>query len=564
MTPFPTDYVFKAVPHRRSTLAAAHGWLQRRRDGANTYARAGRLRVPATHRPGGRPNGGVSGFGGPNALCRRRLCRRRVRSSCTVESENTGPTSGPPAPSPAAASAQVRSGLRALDFPLPDNGLHLTLQELERIQLSSRVQPGTPPARGASPSARNNFPNLGEMLSLNTQTESACTDPTLTTGRVEVVSDRAIIVADTDNPAGGFTQEHYEEFAATFDAFTAPLAEEHFGTPSDIDANGRVIILFTKEVNALESADDESLTSGFFFSRDLFPSVSQGPPLGSCAGSNEAELLYLLVPDPGGEVGPEMELLDVQEFTDVTIAHEYQHLLNASQRLFDAGGPRPFEASWLNEAMSHAMEELMFYEASGLAPGLDLGIDDLDQIQVAALNAFQRLNFFRFLEFLKDPETNSPFDAEVSMATRGGGWNFLRYSADRRGGGNAAFFRELIDSPSTGLDNLSGVLGGTGTVLDWMSDWSVGLYGDNRVPGLAVRFWDRSWDNPSLFDAANLNPPYIMTSNLGLSPVTVQDLAGGGSAYLRFGVAQGQTARLLLSSGGPPPSSLRATVLRTK
>ncbi len=429
MTPFPTDYVFKAVPHRRSTLAAAHGWLQRRRDGANTYARAGRLRVPATHRPGGRPNGGVSGFGGPNALCRRRLCRRRVRSSCTVESENTGPTSGPPAPSPAAASAQVRSGLRALDFPLPDNGLHLTLQELERIQLSSRVQPGTPPARGASPSARNNFPNLGEMLSLNTQTESACTDPTLTTGRVEVVSDRAIIVADTDNPAGGFTQEHYEEFAATFDAFTAPLAEEHFGTPSDIDANGRVIILFTKEVNALESADDESLTSGFFFSRDLFPSVSQGPPLGSCAGSNEAELLYLLVPDPGGEVGPEMELLDVQEFTDVTIAHEYQHLLNASQRLFDAGGPRPFEASWLNEAMSHAMEELMFYEASGLAPGLDLGIDDLDQIQVAALNAFQRLNFFRFLEFLKDPETNSPFDAEVSMATRGGGWNFLRYSA---------------------------------------------------------------------------------------------------------------------------------------
>ena len=38
-------------------------------------------------------------------------------------------------------------------------------------------------------------------------------------------------------------------------------------------------------------------------------------------------------------------------------------------------------------------------------------------------------------------------------------------------------------------------------MLDWLSDWSVDLYGDNRVPGLPMRFWDRSWNNFSLFDS---------------------------------------------------------------
>ena len=177
-------------------------------------------------------------------------------------------------------------------------------------------------------------------MTLNSETESACEDPKLVTGRVEAVSNLAIVVADIANPAGGFGPAGYEQFAATFDTLVAPLAEEHFGTASDIDENGRVIILFTKEVNALDSDDDDSFTAGFFFSRDVFPKESTSPPLGSCTASNEAELL--------------------------------------------------------------------FYRATGLSPVLDLDIDDLNESETTALNNFQRLNFFRFLEFLKNPGTNLP------------------------------------------------------------------------------------------------------------------------------------------------------------
>ena len=485
----------------------------------------------------------------------------------TVENENTVSVSGPPAPSPALARSAAAAGWRGLElgFPLPDNGFHATLRELERIQLSGKVASAAREDRSFRSPARNTHPNPGDFMILNAETESACEDPKLVTGRVEAVSNLAIVVADMANPAGGFGPAGYEQFAASFDTLVAPLAEEHFGTTSDIDANGRVIILFTKEVNALDSDDDDSFTAGFFFSRHLFPKESQSPALGSCAASNEAELLYLLVPDPGGIVGEAIDLSEVHRFTKVTIVHEYQHLINASRRLFARGAPRPFEETWLNEALSHAMEELLFYRATGLSPGLDLGIDDFDESETTALNDFQRLNFFRFLEFLKNPGTNSPFDSEVEIATRGGGWNFLRYSADRRGGNDALFFRQLIDSPNTGLENLSGVLGGVSTMFDCLSDWSVGLYGDNRVPGLPMRFWDRSWNNFSLFDSSGLSPPYITTSHLAPNPVLFRELTAGGSGYFRFGIAQGQMGRISLrSGGGAPPSSLRATVLRTK
>ena len=190
-----------------------------------------------------------------------------------------------------------RAGTR---FPPPDNGFYATLRELERIQLSGKVASAAREDRSFRSPARNTHPNPGDFMILNAETESACEDPKLVTGRVEAVSNLAIVGADMANPAGGFGPADYEQFAAAFDTLVAPLAEEHFGTTSDIDANGRVIVLFTKEVNALDSDDDDSFTAGFFFSRDLFPKESQSPALGSCAASNEAELLYLLVPDQGG------------------------------------------------------------------------------------------------------------------------------------------------------------------------------------------------------------------------------------------------------------------------
>jgi hypothetical protein len=64
------------------------------------------------------------------------------------------------------------------------------------------------------------------------------------------------VVADTLNPAGGFTSEEYRDFGTRFDQLVYPLAVQTFGEPSDLDGNQRVIIFFTRAVNDLTRPGD--------------------------------------------------------------------------------------------------------------------------------------------------------------------------------------------------------------------------------------------------------------------------------------------------------------------
>src|SRR5690606_10552093 len=93
--------------------------------------------------------------------------------------------------------------------------------------------------------------STGEVLEFNIDSSSTdpCSAPRLRGARVRVVSDRAIIVADTLNPAGGFTDADYQQFADFFDDEVWPLVTSTFGEPTDIDQNGKVFILFTRAVN---------------------------------------------------------------------------------------------------------------------------------------------------------------------------------------------------------------------------------------------------------------------------------------------------------------------------
>ena len=491
------------------------------------------------------------------------------QTSLAIESRNVAETTGPSGAAPARSGAAGRLVESTEARPVSSDELHHRLRYLERTQLpievggAIRTGSAEPDAEAAaSPPVRT---VVGDMLVLNAQATSACSDPKLVPGRVEAMSAHAVVVSDTANPPGGFQAADYRHFAAAFDTLVVPVTTEHFGSPSDIDGNGRVLIFFTREVNGLRQSSSETLTAGFFFSRDLFPRAGADGPLSSCEGSNESEILYLLVPDPLGLAGRPITKEAVTRLTTVTIGHEFQHLVNASQRLLGPQGVvRPLEETWLNEAMSHVMEELLFFRVSGLSPGQNLEPDDLGDEAIEAFNEFQRLNFFRFIDFLSDPGSNSPYDPDISIASRGAAWSFLRYSADRSGGDDGAFFRQLVTSPSTGLENLSAALGVSGA-LDWVGDWSVGLFADDRVSGLAERFQDRSWNQFSFFQSAALDGPYLTSAELATSPVIVRQLAAGGSGYFRFGVDPGVIARLVLSSdGGAPPSTLRVTVMRTR
>jgi hypothetical protein len=219
--------------------------------------------------------------------------------------------------------------------------------------------------------------NVGELVSLNANSASACSSPVIKTGRVAAVSNKAIVVADTTNPASGYTDADYASIAQTFDNLVDPTDTKAFGNPTDIDGNGHVVLFFTRAVNELTSRNSTSFVAGFFFARDLFPSTATAD-FQACAASNGGEMFYLMVPDPTGVVNGNRFAKDATTRVVIaTLGHEYQHLINASRRMYVNTAATDFEATWLDEGLAHVAEELLFFAETGLKPRANIDASTL-------------------------------------------------------------------------------------------------------------------------------------------------------------------------------------------
>ncbi|HEX2095346.1 MAG TPA: hypothetical protein VHG28_23320 [Longimicrobiaceae bacterium] len=397
-------------------------------------------------------------------------------------------------------------------------------------------------------------PRVGDRLQLNVQFRENCTNPILRGGRVVAVSQRLIVVADTSNPAPGFSDADYQEFASTFDNLVWPVDTRTFGEPTDIDKNDRIIAFFTRAINELTAPTSNSFVSGLVYSRDLFPKKETGN-FAACQSSNEAELMYLMVPDPsrGGAFTHE----NVKRSTVGVLAHEFQHVLNAGRRLYVQRAPQNVwnEEVWLNEGLSHIAEELVFYEASALSSrrNIDLNLLRSTPTILNAVNAYQVQNLSRLINYYGNPEQNSPYDTDDDLAARGAAWAFLRYAADRRDGDDRAFFNALVNSNVIGLANLRAALGGSTDPIPWVRDWNVSVYTDDAVSGVDARFTQPSWNFRSVLPALRSNqfPLRVrpLTNGVSTGPIT---LNAGGAAYLRFAVAPGGRAEVRAGVGGAP------------
>lgn len=448
-----------------------------------------------------------------------------------------------------------------------DHRFHDQLRRREIEELTPLIRGPAPSASvgarraGGAMAVAVAVPQVGDLRAFNVAI--SCTDQDLRTGRVEHVSEHAVVVADTANPAS-MTPQDYAHFAVTFDTLVYPVETAHFGVPADIDDNGRVILFFTRAVNELTPRGRRgSMTIGFFWSGDLFPE-QETSRLEACPAANQAEMFYLIAPDPNGVAGPEFTVSDVRNRAIPLIGHEFQHLINASRRLF-MNNATAFEDPWLNEGLSHIAEELLFYAAADLSPLMNLGADEVRAAPngVAAFNEYMAGNASNFRQYLTRPDTASLMGID-NLTTRGATWAFLRYAADRSGRGDEGFFFDLVNSRVAGLENLEGVLGGD-PPIDWMRDWTVSVYADDFVPGIDARFTNASWDLRSIY-AGTQQPDYaldIRTLSSGTrARVTLQ---AGGAVYTRFDVAAGGQAVVHVDAGGDPiPRTLRGSFLRVQ
>ena len=129
------------------------------------------------------------------------------------------------------------------------------------------------------------------------------------------------------------------------------------------------------------------IVGGFFYGRDLFP-LQAGNGFPACAGSNYAEMFYMLAPDPAGPVnGNARSTAYVRNSTLGVVGHEFQHLISASRRLYvvqGVGGTDWSEDAWLNEGLSHIAEELLFYHRAQLRAAPEPGRRSILDVQPCA------------------------------------------------------------------------------------------------------------------------------------------------------------------------------------
>jgi hypothetical protein len=461
-----------------------------------------------------------------------------------------------------AASVAARLAMRA--------SLDAELRRLERSTFARRMPAARAArARRASRAAGGSgslaaVPAVGDQVSYNTA-RTSCSNASVRTGTVRVVSQRAIIVSDNNNPVGGFDDTTYTNIATQFDTFVYPLMVQNFGVPEDIDDNvGRAIIFYTVAVNELTPPGSEAIVGGFFHPRDLFPKTSSDPEQ-ACATSNEAEMFYMLVPDPLR--GNAFSRDNVRQGTIGVLGHEFQHLINASRRMY-VNEAFDFEEVWLNEGLSHIAEELLYYSATGRAPKSNFTFSQLvsSQAQVDAVNAYQVDNFGRLLDHIETPETSSPYANNDELSTRGATWQLLRYAADRSTKTQQSIWLDLANSRNNGMTNFSAVLG---DFFELTRDWAVAQYTDDAVASLPAAYQHPSWHFRSIMPRLvnqQTPPPYpLRTRTLVAGTPLTLTLNGGGAAYIRFGVAGDVTAAITpTSTGGAPPATVSFTVVRTK
>jgi hypothetical protein len=487
-------------------------------------------------------------------------------AALNVAAAGTRSPVGPPNPDLVPTSPALRT--RGL-APRRSFGHDARLRELGH-QLASRYLPAAragAPHRALVPGARLDV-SVGDAFTfkVDTATESGhgCARPAeMHTGTVVAMGAHSIIVADNANPSGGLTQAQYQQVASTFDNQIWASDTENFGEPADIDDNGKVILFYTLAVNQLTDPDsaDEGYVGGYFFPGDVFPA-------GSCSTGNNAEMFYLLAPDPNGEVNNNKFSADlVIQSTEGTVAHEFQHLINSERRIY-VNHATELEETWLDEGLAHIAEELLFYRVSALGPRQNIDVDELRSTDVIlnAVNNFQIANLGRTISYMEDMQGNGPFEPnDDDLETRGAIWQFLRYAVDRKNGTDRDFWFALVNSTTTGLDNLR-----TALAIDpgaWLADFTTAQYTDDAVAGVNPRYTFPSWNFRSVLPAINDDIFPLETRLLPDGRRIALDLSDyGGTAYLRVGVGAGGVGSIETTSGSgnAVPARVTVTVIRTR
>jgi hypothetical protein len=291
---------------------------------------------------------------------------------------------------------------------------------------------------------------------------------TRASARLRYAGQNILIYEDVASPEP-LTDDLVRRTGALFDQTLYTIDVSTFGAESDVDGNGRVIVLLTPVVNALYSAQrcaSEGYSPGFFYNIDLGRTDRN---------SNRAEIFYLFVPDSRGTRSCAHTLDEVTSLLPPTFLHEFQHMISYNQHVLARRGSE--EDVWLNEGLSQMAEELgaRHYDQRFPAPG---GRTNAGQLFPDSAAPFLRQNLVNAALYLASTSSASvtTFADLGTLEERGAAWLFVRWLMAQKGDGILA---RLVQTSRTSRRNVEDVTGETFPGL--FGDFGVALYADSIV-----------------------------------------------------------------------------------
>lgn len=157
-----------------------------------------------------------------------------------------------------------------------------------------------------------------------------------------IFSEKTVVPDDaTENTSDTIAAAQWQLFADEFDENYENMIA-NFGTPSDIDENGKIIITYFDMTTYNPEPGDFKWVCGYFFNADLYPDTF--------SFSNNMEVVNMNLKWAGGYYINTLTMVS-------TLVHEFQHLINEGNRNFQG---KTAMDTWLDEGLAQAAEELCY------------------------------------------------------------------------------------------------------------------------------------------------------------------------------------------------------------
>lgn len=313
-----------------------------------------------------------------------------------------------------------------------------------------------------------------------------------------------------DDDLAHYAPAFIDQLGAAYETNVWPADTQTFGSPTDVDANGRIIILLTHELGAHLNG---GWLIGYFGDADL-TNARDSSATCSGNGSNHGEIVYLNDVENGAANGWSADDLSSNIYPE-TLAHEIQHLLNLGHRCVEKSCDGK-QDTWLNEGLSKLAEDLAGY---GWNSNIGRG-EGARYLSRAAPDAVIRGYDGRSLTVWEgDPIGNYQ-----------GAHSFLRFFADRAG---PAFATRLASG-----DDVESTLG-----RPWpraMAEWASALLLSNEAGA------------PFSYSGASWSPLHERLRSLDARSPGTATLRKDGIAAFVSGSGQGGPAKLTVRSAGTP------------